>query len=218
MENIQRKDLSPIEEAKSYKKLLDRGYLTQDQLASRMGKAQATISNKLRLLNLDEEVQNALLNNKISERHARSLLRIEDKELQKEVLKEILENRLNVRDTENLISEKLGESEKEQFIPVSNLSTNTFDFPEIVSNSKSDNLIDKTDELLNSISIDNITNKDDEMIEVMDEGNSNDISMDKVVEKIDKLVEEIRNMGFDAKIEKYDFDELYQFVIKVQRD
>ena len=218
VENIQRKDLSPIEEAKSYKKLLDRGYLTQDQLASRMGKAQATISNKLRLLNLDEEVQNALLNNKISERHARSLLRIEDKELQKEVLKEILENRLNVRDTENLISEKLGESEKEQFIPVSNLSTNTFDFPEIVSNSKSDNLIDKTDELLNSISIDNITNKDDEMIEVMDEGNSNDISMDKVVEKIDKLVEEIRNMGFDAKIEKYDFDELYQFVIKVQRD
>ena len=79
VENIQRKDLSPIEEAKSYKKLLDRGYLTQDQLASRMGKNQSTVSNKLRLLNLDEKVQDALLNNKISERHARSLLKLDNK-------------------------------------------------------------------------------------------------------------------------------------------
>ena len=85
VENIQRKDLSPIEEAKSYKKLLDRGYLTQDQLASRMGKNQSTVSNKLRLLNLDEKVQDALLNNKISERHARSLLKLDNKEEQKEV-------------------------------------------------------------------------------------------------------------------------------------
>ena len=84
VENIQRKDLSPIEEAKSYKKLLERGYLTQEQLATRMGKTQATISNKLRLLNLSPKVQDALLNNKISERHARSLLRIEDKSKQEE--------------------------------------------------------------------------------------------------------------------------------------
>ena len=93
VENIQRKDLSPIEEAKSYKKLLDRGYLTQDQLAGRMGKTQATVSNKLRLLNLDEDVQAALLNNKISERHARSILRISDKEKQKNVLNQILNKR-----------------------------------------------------------------------------------------------------------------------------
>ena len=78
VENIQRKNLSPIEEAKSYKKLLDRGYLTQDELASRMGKTQGSISNKLRLLNLSNDVQDALLNNKISERHARSLLKIEN--------------------------------------------------------------------------------------------------------------------------------------------
>ena len=70
VENIQRKNLSPIEEAKSYKKLLDRGYLTQDELASRMGKTQGSISNKLRLLNLSHDVQDALLNNQISERHA----------------------------------------------------------------------------------------------------------------------------------------------------
>ena len=121
VENIQRRNLSPIEEAKSYKKLLDRGYLTQDQLAGRMGKTQATISNKLRLLNLDEKVQDALLNNKISERHARSLLRVEDKEEQRKLLDEIINNRLNVRDTEELINRKLGKV-TDNFIPVNGLS------------------------------------------------------------------------------------------------
>jgi ParB family chromosome partitioning protein len=84
VENIQRKNLSALEEAKSYKKLLDRGYLTQEELAIKMGKTQGAISNKLRLLNLSEEVQNALLNNEISERHARSLLKVDNKEDQVE--------------------------------------------------------------------------------------------------------------------------------------
>ena len=103
VENIQRKNLSPIEEAKSYKKLLDRGYLTQDELASRMGKTQGAISNKLRLLNLSQEVQDALLNNQISERHARSLLKIENEDEQIEILNKIINQRLNVRDTDSLI-------------------------------------------------------------------------------------------------------------------
>ena len=71
IENVQRKDLTPIEEAISYKKILDMGYLTQDSLALKLGKTQSTIANKLRLLNLDDDVQEALLNEKISERHAR---------------------------------------------------------------------------------------------------------------------------------------------------
>ena len=111
VENIQRKNLSPIEEAKSYKKLLDRGYLTQDQLATRMGKTQATISNKLRLLNLAEEVQDALLNNRISERHARSLLKIDDKKQQVDLLDTIIDQRLNVRDTEELINKRINDKE-----------------------------------------------------------------------------------------------------------
>ena len=104
VENIQRKNLSALEEAKSYKKLLDRGYLTQDELAIKMGKTQGSISNKLRLLNLSEVVQNALLNNEISERHARSLLRLDDSEEQEEVLHRIITERLNVRDTDTLIN------------------------------------------------------------------------------------------------------------------
>ena len=68
LENLQRKDLTAIEEAQSYKKILDMGYLTQEQLATRMGVAQSTIANKLRLLNLSIPVKEALLHNKISER------------------------------------------------------------------------------------------------------------------------------------------------------
>ena len=104
VENIQRKNLSPIEEAKSYKKLLDRGYLTQDELASRMGKTQGSISNKLRLLNLPKDVQDALLNNQISERHARSLLKLTNEDEQIEVLNRIINERLNVRDTDLIIN------------------------------------------------------------------------------------------------------------------
>ena len=212
VENIQRKDLSPIEEAKSYKKLLDRGYLTQDQLALRMGKTQATISNKLRLLNLDEEVQNALLNNKISERHARSILRIDDKNIQREVLQEVLNKRLNVRDTEDLISEKIKNNKKDEFIPISNLSTG---INEKESENIQENYLTNIDSLLNSkINLDDISDKNEEEIEVIEEDKS-DINI--VIEKIEKVVKEIKELGYDIDLEKYDFDGLYQFVIKVDR-
>ena len=108
IENIQRKEMTPLEEAKSYKKILDKGYLTQEELARKMGKSQSNIANKLRLLNLDEVVQEAILNGKISERHARSLLRIESKQDQRNILSEIIEKRLTVRQTDDLIKEKFG--------------------------------------------------------------------------------------------------------------
>ena len=97
VENIQRRDLTAIEEARSYKNLLDKGYLTQDQLAKRMGLSQPAIANKLRLLNLDEEVQQALLEEKISERHARTLLTLQDKDAQREWLHRVINERLTVR-------------------------------------------------------------------------------------------------------------------------
>ena len=97
VENVQRRDLTAIEEARSYKNLLDKGYLTQEQLAKRMGLSQPAIANKLRLLNLDEEVQQALLDEKISERHARTLLTLQDKNAQKEWLHKTINERLTVR-------------------------------------------------------------------------------------------------------------------------
>lgn len=109
VENIQRRNLTPIEEAKSYKNLLDRGYMTQEQLAEKMGVSQSSIANKLRLLNLAPEVQDALLQEKISERHARSLLSL-PKEEQAEWLKKIINKRLTVRQLDLEIKKQKGET------------------------------------------------------------------------------------------------------------
>lgn len=229
VENIQRKDLSPIEEAKSYKKLLDRGYLTQDQLASRMGKNQSTVSNKLRLLNLDEKVQDALLNNKISERHARSLLKLDNKEEQKEVLDEIIEKRLNVRDTEDLINRKLnGEEEIIRIPSFSQKEIPSFEFPNYISE-LTDTKPEENVEV-SSTPIKEYKEKEED-IEVMNDNDEEEIlniptlsiskkekNIDDVISKIQKVVEEVKDLGFEAKLEEYDFDGLYQFVIKVDNE
>ena len=107
IENIQRQDLSALEEARSYRKLLDQGSITQEQLAAKMGKSQSTIANKMRLLNLCDEVQEALDNNQISERHARSLLQLKNIDDQRNALEKIIKERLTVKATENLIKEIL---------------------------------------------------------------------------------------------------------------
>ena len=103
VENIQRKDLTAIEEAKSFQALLDKGYMTQDELARKMGLSQSAISNKLRLLTLDELVQDAILSEKISERHARTLLKVPSHEKQKELLNKIINERLTVKQLEDEI-------------------------------------------------------------------------------------------------------------------
>jgi len=110
VENVQRRNLTAIEEARSYKNLLDKGYLTQDQLAKRMGLSQPAIANKLRLLNLDEEVQQALLEEKISERHARTLLTLPLEE-QREWLHRIINERLTVRQLDMELKKEKGITE-----------------------------------------------------------------------------------------------------------
>ena len=97
LENLQRRDLSPIEEARTYQTILKLDNITQEELAENLGKSQSAIANKLRLLNLDESVQVALLNGQISERHARSLLNVADKNKQKELVEKIIQNRMTVR-------------------------------------------------------------------------------------------------------------------------
>lgn len=109
IENIQRQNLTPIEEAISYKKILDMGYLNQITLGEKLGKTQSTIANKLRLLNLNDDVQEALMQGKISERHARSLLRLSN-DLQPIMLSRIINERLTVRKTDEEIEKMLNEN------------------------------------------------------------------------------------------------------------
>lgn len=110
IENVQRQNLTPIEEAVSYRKILDMGYMNQSELAEKLGKTQSTIANKLRLLNLTDTVQEALLQERISERHARSLLRLPS-DKQDDMLDKVIKNRMTVRKTDEEINKILaGES------------------------------------------------------------------------------------------------------------
>ncbi len=110
VENLQRTDLSMFEEARGIARLIRKYGLTQEQAAVKLGKKQSTVSNKLRLLKLTFEEQEWILSAGLSERHARSLLRIGDENLRKEVLGRIITDNLSVGDSETLITEVLTRS------------------------------------------------------------------------------------------------------------
>lgn len=164
IENVQREDLTPIEEAVSYRKILDMGYLTQEELANKLDRNQSTIANKLRLLNLDETVQEALLNEKISERHARSLLRLNDSQKQRDMLSKIIDERMTVRKTDEAIDYLLNNNnkptenqdnnylvkEKEEVPMNNNINNSIFNIP-------SEPIIEEAEIKTNNLPIDNET-------------------------------------------------------------
>ena len=103
IENIQREDLNPIEEAQAYKRLLEEFHLKQDEVADRVAKSRAAVTNSMRLLKLCDEVQQMLIDDMISTGHARALLAIEDGEEQYTVAQKIFDEKLSVRDVEKLV-------------------------------------------------------------------------------------------------------------------
>lgn len=107
LENLQREDLNYIEEAEAYYNLIKEHGYTQEQLAENVGKKQSTIANKLRLLKLSDDVRKTLLKNKLTERHARAMLKLPDEKTQISVIKTIINKNLNVKKTEELIQNKL---------------------------------------------------------------------------------------------------------------
>ncbi|MCJ7842842.1 nucleoid occlusion protein [Lederbergia sp. NSJ-179] len=112
IENLQREELTPIEEAMAYGKLLDIHNLTQEALAQRLGKGQSTVANKLRLLKLPPEIQEGLMQKKITERHARALIPLKDVEKQVQVMNMVIEKNLNVKQTEEQVVKMLTKKEQ----------------------------------------------------------------------------------------------------------
>ena len=292
VENLQRKDLTAIEEAQSYKKILDMGYLTQEQLATRMGVAQSTIANKLRLLNLSIPVKEALLHNKISERHARSLLNIQDNNLQISMLNRIINERLTVRQTDEEINKLLGKTSKDQHqAPVTEVENHqyvdinkekeaskdiinpyvpkdidallkpqsseetSFKEPalkeEVSSVKKEPQIKESTEKMINpfqeietepEIMDFDITNqtfenpavspiKDTEENSIIEEyrqskemplpheENSSELkSLSKAINSAREEARKIENMGFKVDTEEFDFEDMYQIIIKIQKD
>lgn len=107
IENIQREDLNPIEEAQAYQRLIKEYQLTQEELADKVSKSRVTITNSLRLLKLDERVQQMLTDELLTGGHARALLSLEDKNFQYETACKIIDKKLSVRDTEKLVKQML---------------------------------------------------------------------------------------------------------------
>ena len=105
IENIQRENLNPIEEAMAFKKLLEEFNLKQDEVAERVSKSRTAVTNSMRLLKLDERVQEMIVDDMISTGHARALLAIDDKEQQYDLANKIFDEKLSVRETEQLVKE-----------------------------------------------------------------------------------------------------------------
>ena len=104
IENIQRQDLNPVEEAEAFKNLIDEYKMKQDDLAERVSKSRSAITNALRLLKLDEKVKAMLAEGLISTGHARALLAVEDKDKQQQLATKIFDEKLSVRETEKLVT------------------------------------------------------------------------------------------------------------------
>lgn len=294
VENLQRKDLTAIEEAQSYKKILDMGYLTQEELATRMGVAQSTIANKLRLLNLTIPVKEALLHNKISERHARSLLNITDNNLQISMLNRIIAERLTVRQTDEEINKLLGKTPKtdntpkvtlpivetKEDKPVEDIMPNQIDIEQEKKASKdiieeykpkdidallapqSETIINETkpkeekqtfnaepklinpfqevdtEPVIMDFDISNqtfenpvkdtpIETKDSSIIEEyrnqeetpkVQETPTSTKSISKAINQAREEARKIEEMGFDVDTEEFDFEDMYQIIIKIKKD
>lgn len=196
LENVQRQQLNPIEEAVSYKRILDMGYINQEQLAKKIGKSQSAIVNKIRLLNLDDEVQSYLLNNKISERHARSLLRISNKEQQISMLHRIVEERLTVKQTDREVAKLKdfnSDSLKKTAIEISQSEN------KIINENKSN----KVDVQSNSIKKEEIETEEIENLFDDSEKDERGNYMD-----IEKIMKEAKDINVSQPIEKKDISNL----------
>ncbi len=245
VENVQRRDLSSIEEAKSYKTLLDKGYLTQEELAKKMGLSQSAISNKLRLLSLSPSVQEALIEGKISERHARSLLVLERKEDQDEWLQKLINERLTVKELDKKLEsfkKKIGEED----IPIIEISPNIEEIKEkatdinafnniepieVMQEEKQENKIPNTffnfleNEQANMSSISESVDDDIELLDFVapsdpldeiEENNKKDMN------KANSLIEEVNNSlkenGYKVNIEKDENENNIKYIITIDKN
>lgn len=245
VENIQRKDLTSIEEAKSYQQLLDKGYMTQEDLARKMGLSQSAISNKLRLLTLDESVQDAILKEKISERHARTLLKISNHQRQRELLEKIINERLTVRQLEEIVKnevtkekevatetvkveEKMQVEEQKPEVNVAPKTDSLFSNPEKMPN-KFFNFLEDTAANMDfeepvisnnnafDTPVDNLFTALEE-VELLDDFN---VPVSKENKYYEDVLDKVNGLNLDLSkvtIEKQDLLEEYQIIIKVKKE
>ena len=241
LENLQRKDLTAIEEARTYQKILELDSMTQEELGRTMGKSQAAIANKMRLLSLPDEVQEALLHDKISERHARSLLNLDTSLDQINMLNKIITNRMTVRELDNEIRNIKGDFYIPTAIPNDTISIieesgpkievasseNSFvtnDYSDIPSPKEEvneileflddeDEIKEESKEVKKTIITEPDFKKIDDLLKV-----SKPYTLMDAVKEIKNLTAKLQNKGFDIRLEEMDFENTYQIVLKIEKD
>ncbi len=226
LENLQRKDLTPIEEARTYQKILEIDDMTQEELGRTMGKSQAAIANKMRLLSLPDEVQDALLHDKISERHARSLLNLNTPEEQINMLNKVVSNRLTVRELDNEIKLLNGEVTPKTQVTESLIIEEAG--PKVVVGET----LDEPEELLDydfslpeeQSEIENISSKEEELDKIdfllkeTAHQEPKSYTFGYAVTEIKALAGKLKHKGFDINIDEMDFENTYQIVVKIGKD
>lgn len=237
IENLQRKDLTPIEEARTYQKILDIDNMTQEALAKTMGKSQSAVANKLRLLTLSNKIQDALLNEKISERHARSLLNVQDEAKRDRLMDEIIEKRLSVKELEELIKNdgKVIEAEinNEQPLNTEQIDQQVIQEPKIIKEFESSEKINFTDLIKNikseSQKEQSTSNYDDiETLDLLEEDSNyysfaglkkiNENSISESIDKIREVVKELEDRGFRIKNDELDLENKHRFIIEIEKN
>lgn len=228
LENLQRKDLTAIEEARTYQKILELDSMTQEELGRTMGKSQAAIANKMRLLSLPDEIQEALLHDKISERHARSLLNLGTSEEQIKMLNKIIDERLTVRELDSEIQMLKGEKKPQETTIVSEagpkVEVTTAKEEELTLEEPEElfefNLLDPEEQEKQSelSKVDAVNDKIDFLLGSTKPSTSKAFTLKDAVDELKTAVDKLRNKGFDIRLDEMDFENSYQVVIKIEKD
>lgn len=219
LENLQRRDLSPIEEAKTYQTILKLDNLTQEELAASLGKSQSAVANKIRLLSLDEDVQTSLLNNEISERHARSLLAL-PKNKQKELLTKVINERLTVKQLDDIISgNKVNNTNIENEQKKEEVNKSVENNKTLQNNTKKPNIFD-------SLRVDNNEPNQELEKDLTLENNvdQNIYSNEPIkydlrfaINNFRQAIQNTEKFGFKVKTEEFENDENYQIIVTIKK-
>lgn len=224
LENLQRRDLTAIEEARTFQKILELDSMTQEELGKTMGKSQSAIANKMRLLSLPDEVQEALLNDKISERHARSLLNLETADQQISMLNRVIEERMTVRELDNEIRVMNGEEPipskiiAESGPKVEVKTEDAFDIIPDLEEEDEDDIFRIIPDLEEEELLDIATSKDTSL-KTIDEllKKTKNYTMSDAVNEIKTTTSKLKNKDFKIDVEEKDFENSYEIIIKIDK-